>query len=83
MKIKESNVSKTAFRMRYGYYKFLVMLFGLTKAPAAFMDLINKMFKPYLDRFVIIFIDDILVYSKSIIEHEDHLRVVLEILRDK
>ena len=83
LKIKESDISKTAFRTRYGHYEFLVMSFGLTNAPVAFMDLMNRMFIPYLDRFIIVFINDILVYSKSIVEHKDHLRIVLEILRDK
>ena len=83
LKIKESDISKTAFRTRYRHYEFLVMSFGLTNAPVAFMDLMNRMFIPYLDRFIIVFINDILVYSKSIVEHKDHLRIVLEILRDK
>ena len=83
LKIAESDVSKTAFRTRYGHYEFLVMPFGLTNAPAAFMDLMNRVFQPYLDKFVIVFIDDILVYSASEEDHTQHLRVVLNILREK
>ncbi|KAA3465681.1 DNA/RNA polymerases superfamily protein [Gossypium australe] len=83
LKVKEADIHKTAFRTRYGHYEFLVMLFGLTNAPAAFMDMMNWVFQPYLDRFVVVFIDDILVYSKNEEEHDSHLRVVLQILREK
>ena len=81
LRIRESDVPKTAFRTRYGHYEFLVMSFRLTNAPAAFMDLMNRVFRPYLDRFVIVFIDDILVYSRSELEHEGHLGLVLQTLR--
>lgn len=81
--MKEQDVPKTAFRTRYGHYEFLVMPFGLTNAPAVFMDLMNRVFHEYLDKFVIVFIDDILVYSKSEKEHERHLRIVLETLRQQ
>ena len=81
LKIKPEDIPKTAFRTRYGHYEFLVMAFGLTNAPAAFMDLMNRVFKKYLDKFVIVFIDDILIYSKSEGEHAEHLRIVLGILR--
>ncbi|GJU80774.1 retrotransposon protein, putative, ty3-gypsy subclass [Tanacetum coccineum] len=83
LRVKEQDVSKIAFCNRYGHYEFLVMPFGLTNAPVVFMDLMNRVFHEYLDRFVIVFIDDILVYSKTREEHEDHLRIVLEILRHK
>ena len=80
-RIRESDIPKMAFRTRYGHYEFLVMSFGLTNAPVAFMDLMNRVFRPYLDRFVIVFIDDILVYSRSELEHGRHLGLVLQTLR--
>ena len=83
LKIKESDVPKTVLRIRYGHYEFLVMPFGLTNALATFMDLMNRVFHFYLDQFVIVFIDDILVYSKSVDEHALHLRIILQTLRDR
>ena len=82
-RVKDVDVSKIAFRTRYGHYEFLVMPFGLTNASIEFMDLMNKVFHPYLDQFLVVFIDDILVYSKDAQEHEQHLRIVLQILREK
>nr|GFC47058.1 putative reverse transcriptase domain-containing protein [Tanacetum cinerariifolium] len=83
LRVKDQDIFKIAFCTRYGHYEFLVMPFGLTNAPAVFMDLMNRIFHEYLDKFVIVFIDDILVYSKSGEEHEQHLQIVLEILRQK
>jgi hypothetical protein len=77
MKIRPSDIPKTAFSTRYGLYEFTIMSFGLTNAPAYFMNLMNKVFMEYLDKFVVVFIDDILIYSKNDSEHEEHLRMVL------
>ncbi|KAA0032794.1 ty3-gypsy retrotransposon protein [Cucumis melo var. makuwa] len=76
LRIKDGDVPKTAFRSRYGHYEFIVMSFGLTNAPTVFMDLMNRVFREFLDTFVIVFIDDILIYSKTEAEHEEHLRMV-------
>ena len=83
LKIRETDIPKTTFRTRYGHYEFLLMPFGLTNAPTAFMDLMNRVFHPYLDQFIIVFIDDILVYSKNVDEHVTHLRIILQTLRDR
>ncbi|WVZ51571.1 hypothetical protein U9M48_002704 [Paspalum notatum var. saurae] len=82
MKIRPSDIPKTAFITRFGLYEYTVMSFGLTNAPAYFMNLMNKVFMEYLDKFVVVFIDDILIYSKTEEEHEEHLRLVLQKLRD-
>ncbi|GJV85794.1 putative reverse transcriptase domain-containing protein [Tanacetum coccineum] len=81
LRVREEDIPKTAFRTRYGHFEFTVMPFGLTNAPAIFMDLMNRVCKPYLDKFVIVFIDDILIYSKSEEEHEVHLKTILDLLQ--
>ncbi|GJX31597.1 putative reverse transcriptase domain-containing protein [Tanacetum coccineum] len=81
LRVREEDILKTAFRTRYGHYEFQVMPFGLTNAPAVFMDLMNQMCKPYLDKFVIVFIDVIMIYSKSKQKHEEHLKLILELLK--
>ncbi|GMI64629.1 hypothetical protein HRI_000132200 [Hibiscus trionum] len=80
LKVKDVDVPKTAFRTRYGHYEFLVMPFGLTNAPAAFMDMMNRVFHEYLDQFLVVFIDDILVYSRTEKDRDKHLRIVLQAL---
>nr|GFB66760.1 putative reverse transcriptase domain-containing protein [Tanacetum cinerariifolium] len=83
LRVWEEDIPKTAFRTRYGNYEFQVMPFGLTNAPAVFMDLMNRVCKPYLDRFVIVFIDDILIYSKNRKEHEGHIKLILKLLKEE
>ncbi|GKE78163.1 putative reverse transcriptase domain-containing protein [Tanacetum coccineum] len=83
LRVKDEDIPKTAFRTRYGHYEFQVMSFGLTHAPAVFMDLMNRVCKPYLDKFVIVFINDILIYSRNKEEHAEHLRIILELLKEE
>nr|GEW26520.1 putative reverse transcriptase domain-containing protein [Tanacetum cinerariifolium] len=83
LRVREEDILKTAFRTRYGHYEFQVMPFGLTNAPAVFMDLMNRVCKPYLDRFVIVFVDDILIYSKNKKGHEGHLKLILKLLKEE
>ena len=77
LRVREANIPKTTFRTQYGHFEFTVMPFRLTNAPAAFMDIMHRVFHLYLDRFFVVFMDDILIYSKTEEDHEDHLRVVL------
>ncbi|GKF36807.1 putative reverse transcriptase domain-containing protein [Tanacetum coccineum] len=81
LRVSKEDIPKTAFRTRYGHYEFQVMPLGLTNAPAIFMDLMNRVCRLYLDKFVIVFIDDILIYSKKKEEHEGHLKLILELLK--
>ncbi|GKA29889.1 putative reverse transcriptase domain-containing protein [Tanacetum coccineum] len=81
LRVREEDIPKTAFRTRYGHYEFQVMPFGLTNAPAVFMDLMNRVCKPFLDKFMIVFIDDILIYSRNKKEHEENLKAILELLK--
>nr|GEY35861.1 putative reverse transcriptase domain-containing protein [Tanacetum cinerariifolium] len=83
LRIKEEDIPITAFQTRYGHFKFQVMLFGLTNTPTVFMDLMNRVCKPYLDKFVIVFIDDIIIYSKNKEDHEEHLKNILELLKNE
>ncbi|XP_050916491.1 uncharacterized protein LOC127131619 [Lathyrus oleraceus] len=83
IKVKDEDIQKTAFRTRYGHYEYSVMPFGVTNAPGVFMEYMNRIFHTYLDHFVVVFIDDILIYSKSEEEHKEHLRLVLDVLKDK
>ena len=76
LRVRETDIPKTVFRMRYEHFEFTVMPFNLTNAPTTFMDLMYRVFQPYLDQFVVVFVDDILIYSQSEEEHEDHLRIV-------
>ncbi|GKA05414.1 putative reverse transcriptase domain-containing protein, partial [Tanacetum coccineum] len=83
LRVREEDIPKTAFRTRYGHFEFTVMPFGLTNAPAVFMDLMNRVCKPYLEKFIIVFIDYILIYSKSEEEHKDHLKTILDLLKEE
>ena len=82
LRVRDLDIPKTAFRTRYGHFEFVVMLFGLTNAPAAFIDLMNRIYRPYLDQFVVVFVDDILIYSKGRAEHEQNLQLALQALRE-
>ena len=82
LRVRETDIPKTAFRTRYGHFEITVMPFGLTNAPVAFMDFMHRVFQPYLDQFVVVFVDDALIYFQSEWEREYHLRIVLQLLRD-
>ena len=82
LRVREKDIPKTTFRTRYGHFEFTVMPFGLTNTPVAFMDLMHRVFQPYLDQLDVVFVDDILIYSQSKWEHEYHLRIILQLLRD-
>ena len=82
LRVRETNIPKTTFRTRYRHFELSVMPFGLMNAPAAFIDLMHRVFQSYLDQFVVVFVDDILIYSQSEREHDDHLRIILQLLRD-
>ena len=83
IRVKGEDIPKTAFRTRHRQYECIVMSFGLTNAPTVFMDYMDRIFRPYLDKFVVVFIDDIMVYSKSKKEHKEYLRIVLEVLKER
>ena len=83
MRVKEEDIAKTTFRTRYRHYEFIVIPFGLTNVSAAFMDLMNRVFREHLDKFVIVFINNILIYSKNPEEHEEYLRIILQILKEQ
>ena len=82
LRVREVYIPKKAFRMRYGHFEFTMMPFGLTNAPVAIMDLMHRVFQPYLNQFIVVFVDNVLIYFKSEKEHEGHLRIMLQVLRD-
>ena len=82
LRVREADIPKTTFRTRYGHFEFIVMPFRLMNVPSTFMDLMHRVFQPYLDQFVVVFVDDILIYFQSEDEHEYHLRIILQALRD-
>ena len=82
LRVRETDIPKAAFRTRYGHFEFTMMPLGLTNAPAAFVDLMHRVFQLYLDQFVVVFVDDMLIYSQSEKEHEDHLRIILQALKE-